>query len=62
MNSAEYLKRILHETTSDGETSDPVEYAIYVGWLKLSYDLQTDMVTIRKELPSIIERFSKLSE
>jgi hypothetical protein len=62
MNTAEYLQHILRETSEDGDTSDAVEYAIYVGWLKLSYDLQTDKETIRKELPSIIERFSKFSD
>jgi hypothetical protein len=57
-----YLCKVISETTDDIETADAVEYAIYSGWVKLTYDLQRDKVIIQKELLNIVEKFRRIAQ
>lgn len=62
MSQKHYLCKVISETTDDIETSDAVEYAIYSGWVKLTYDLQRDKVIIQNELLNIVEKFRRIAQ
>ncbi len=57
-----YLEQVIHETTDDLVEADAVEYALYMGWIKLTYDLQRDKIAIQKDLLSLVEKFRWVAE
>lgn len=57
-----YLCRLISETTDDLESADAVEYAIYSGFIRLTYDLQRDKTLIQNQLITIMERFHVITE
>ena len=57
-----YLNKVISETADDIETQDAVEYAIYSGWVKLTYDLQRDKAVIQRELVNIVDKFRRIAQ
>ena len=57
-----YLNKVISDTADDIETQDAVEYAIYSGWVKLTYDLQRDKAVIQRELVNIVEKFNRIAQ
>ena len=46
----------------DVQQRDAIEYALYSGWLTLTYDRDTDTQAITDKLPEFVEAFRRVAQ
>lgn len=57
-----YLNNLISESADNVEQQDAIEYAIYSGWVKLTYNIETDKATIAEQLAQITTKFRRIAD